>query len=392
MRFLFFALLALALGLGISLLAQHDPGHVLFSYRGWSVETSLSLFLIVLALCFTLFYLLLRILWTVWHMPLGLARWQRQRKLERARRVTNTGLIALAEGNWSRAEKRLSSTAKDSDTPLINYLGAARAAQKLGAETRRDHYLAEAYRSMPEAKLAIGLTQTDLQLSQGQLEQALASLRELSRIAPRHVYVLYLLKKLYERLRSWDDLEQLLPALRRHHVLQGEALAKFEQTLYRQRLASTHRLDELQRYWDTIPKAIRHQPETLHLYLQQLIKQGAHDEADKQLQHFLKKDFNAALIRLCGQLQSGDANAQLQTLEYWLKTHTQHPELLLAAGRLSLRNQLWGKARSYLEASLGLEDRAETRHELAELLIKLDERDKALELYQGMGKMMRLEG
>ena len=386
MRFLFAALLALALGTGLTLMAQQDPGHVLLRYQGWSVETSLSLFLLGLVLCFGLFYLALRLLWGVWHMPVVLGRWQRQRRLLRAHRLTNSGLIALAEGNWQRAEKRLGRAAKRSDTPLINYLGAARAAQKLGAESRRDDYLAQASRSMPEAKLAIGLTQADLQLSQGQLEQALASLRELSRIAPRHVYVLHLLKKLYERLQSWEDLEQLLPLLRRHHVLQGEALAQFEQRLCLHLLGSAKNTEQLQQRWENCPKALRQQPILLQPYVQQLLHFSADDEAENQLQQFLRKHFDAGLIRLYGQQQSGDANAQLATLEHWLKEYPQHAELLLAAGRLSLRNQLWGKARSYLEASMGLDDRAETRRELAELLLRLDEREQALELYRGMGQ------
>lgn len=382
MRLLFGALLALALGVGVILLAQQDPGYISLHYRGWLVETSLSVFLLVLLVGFVLFYIALRLLWRLWDLPASLLRLYRRYRRTRAQKLSNTGLIALAEGNWRRAEKRLSRAAADSDTPLINYLGAARAAQKQQAEGRRDRYLAQAYRSMPEAKLAIGLTQADLQLSQGQLEQALASLRELSRIAPRHVYVLYLLKKLYEKLQSWDDLAQLLPALRRHHVLEGEALTQFEQQLYQRLLESAQDITTLHARWQDTPKAWRQHAEVLHHYISRLFALGEQAEAEGELQPFLKKHFDAPLVRLYGQLQGGDATARLHLLEQWLKSHPQHPELLLAAARQSLQSELWGKARSYLEASLGMDERRETRRELAELMIKLGEQEQALALYR----------
>ena len=382
MRFLFAALLALAAGVGLTLLAQHDPGYVLLRYRGWSVESSLTVLLGGLLLAFVVFYLLLRLLWTLWHLPVSLLAWWRYYQQRRAQRRTNSGLIALAEGHWTRAEKRLAKGAAYSDTPLINYLGAARAAQKLGSKERRDAYLAQAYRSMPEAKLAVGLTQADLQLSQGQLEQALASLRELQRFAPRHVYVLYLLKKLYERLQSWEDLRLLLPELRRHHVLRGEALERFELNLYQHWLADSKDLAELRVRWQEIAKGLRQQPTLLASYAELLLAQKAWQDAEQVLQPYLKKHYHAGLARLYGQLSQGEPNQHLVFLERWLEAHGEDPELLLACGRLSRQEQLWGKARSYLEASLAREERQETRRELAELLIQLGEKDQALTLYR----------
>jgi len=256
MRFLFAAILVLAVTTGLTLLAQRDPGYVLISYGGWSMETSLSLLLAALAISFAVLYLVVRLLSGTWHMPLRLAYWQRQRRALRARRRTNRGLIALAEGNWSRAERDLSRAANNSDTPLINYLGAARAAQKQDAEDRRDQYLSQAYESMPDAELAVGLTQADVQLSQGQTEQALATLRHLRTIAPKHAHVLYLLKKLYEKLQSWDDLLDLLPELKRYHVLDPSELEALEHRIHRQRLAtSANELETLKSCWNEIPNA-----------------------------------------------------------------------------------------------------------------------------------------
>ena len=63
--------------------------------------------------------------------------------------------------------------------PLINYLGAAKAAQEQGAFERRDNLLQKAYRVAPEADLAIGLTQAELEIEQHQFEHAMATLNHL---------------------------------------------------------------------------------------------------------------------------------------------------------------------------------------------------------------------
>lgn len=382
MRLLFAAILVLGASIGLTLIAQRDPGYVLINYAGWSVESSLSLFLLALAVGFTAVYLAIRLLSGTWHLPMRLGYWQRQRRAMRARLRTNRGLIALAEGNWAKAERLLSRAAKSSDTPLINYLGAARAAQKQQSAQRRDQYLSEAYQSMPDAELAVGLTQADVQLSQGQAEQALATLRHLRSIAPKHAYVLYLLKKLYEKLQSWDDLRDLLPELRRHHVLDAEALAALEHRIHRMRLsAAGESVERLQQCWQQVPKALHHAPDLIHSYADQLRNLDAGDEAEQVLREYLKKHWEPQLARLYGQVQGADPNQQLGVAEHWLKDHEHHPELLLACGRLSLRNKLWGKARSYLEASLGMEARAETCCELGNLLQQLGEKDKAAEYF-----------
>jgi HemY protein len=383
MRFLFAALLVLAATIGLTLVAQRDPGYVLLSYSGWSVETSLGLFLAALAIAFALLYFTIRLLAGTFHLPLRLGGWQRRRHAARARRRTNRGLIALAEGNWPRAERDLSRAAKTSDTPLINYLGAARAAQKQDAEDRRDQYLSQAYESMPDAELAVGLTQADVQLSQGQLEQALATLRHLRGIAPKHTYVLYLLKKLYEKLESWDDLHDLLPELRRHHILNPSELEALEHRVCRMRLTlAGDSLESLQQYWETLPKALRHTPDLVHDYAARLIPLNAEQQAEEILREALKKQWDPQLVRLYGQVRGADLNLQLTTAEHGLKEHENHPELLLALSRLCLHNQLWGKARSYLEASLGMEQRAETYCELGNLLQQMGETEKAAQHFR----------
>ena len=56
--------------------------------------------------------------------------------------------------------------------------------------------------------------------------------------------------------------------------------------------------------------------------------------------------------------------------------------LLLATARLCMQNQLWGKARSYLETSLGLRPEATAYRVYGRLLDKMGESDAATEAYR----------
>ncbi len=378
MRRLFLALLVLAAAVLLGLQAQQDSGYVLLAYGKWTLETSLTFFVGLLLALFIASHVLWRWLVNTWHLPERLYHWRQQRRRERARKATQKGLIALAEGSWQEAERQLSRFADLSDTPLLNYLGAARAAQKLGSDTRRDNYLSRAHLSMPDAELAVGLTQAEVQLSQGQAEQALATLRHLHALAPKHTHVLYLLRRLYEQLGSWSDLRALLPELRRHNVLPKERLDTLERQLHCQLLAACgDDITALRRCWGDVPRQLHHDPELLHNYTVSLRRLGHSAEAEPLLREALKRQWDNGLIRLYGLIDGDDPARQLRSAEAWLKERPHQADLLLALGRLALRSQLWGKARSYLEASVDNDARPESYCELGNLLHQLGEAEKA---------------
>jgi HemY protein len=68
---------------------------------------------------------------------------------------------------------------------------------------------------------------------------------------------------------------------------------------------------------------------------------------------------------------------QLETAERWLANHNQDAMLLYALGRICERQQLWGKAQTYLEASLALDNHWRAHVALGELLASLARNDEA---------------
>ncbi len=389
MRYLFYVLVVLVATVAVALLVQGDTGYVLINYGQWSIESSLTLAILLLVVGFLLLYTAIRLIGAALGVPARLHAWRRNRRTLRARRTMVRGLTALAEGHWLKAERDLSRYAEHSETPLLNYLGAARAAQQLGDESRRDHYLSMAHRSDSEGELAVGVTQAELQMESGQLEQALATVMHLRGVTPKNVHVLLLLRRLYERLASWEELAQLLPELRKRKVLEEDEADALERQVYSALLKYAHehgKLEQLRAVWERTPRYLRQKPEVVTVYVRGLLALGGGDEAEELLADTVRRHWDPELVRLYGLAESKNPTQQLATAEEWLKRHQRHPLLLLTLGRVAIRAQLWGKARSYLEASVGMEARPEAYRVLGELLERLGEADKAREFYhKGLG-------
>ncbi len=385
MKWLFGTLFILLIATSLSLLAYQDPGYVIIAWGYKSAELSLSLFIILTVISFSLVYFLLRILVIGWNMPSAFQQWRDRQKVLRARRDTNKGLIELAQGNWSRAERYLLRHVNKSDTPLLNYLSAARAAQKLSASDRRDNYLGLAHKSMQGSGFAVQLTQAELQLVQGQLEQSLATLVQLHSASPKHPHVLFLLARIYQMLRSWPDLKKILPDLKKYRILEPTQLQQLELLVHRELItAATQRgkVDELRSVWQQVPKALRQDVSLTQHYVCCLLTLNDHNAAEVVVREALKRNWDMQLVYLYGLIEAKDSDKQLATVEGWLKANENNPILLLTAGRLSKRNQLWGKAQSYLDASLGIQPRSDTYKELGQLMEQLDETEKASEYFR----------
>jgi len=379
-------LAAAALTLG----AMQDRGYVLINYHGWTVESSLITWMILLIVLFIVLHVGLRFIYKLWSVPRDLHQWRRQRRGDRANKALLSGLVAITEGRWQEAEKDVIKFANDSTSPLLNYLTAARAAHELNEFDRRNRYLTLASQSSNASDLAVKLTQAQLQYNQHHLEQALATLQHVQQAQPKHKTVTKTLAKLYGELGDWASLVSLIPQLRKHKVLAPDEIDKMEKQAYINLIndSADSKAQSLSQVWYRIPADMQHNLELLTSYIKQLLKQGGSDVAEPLIRNALKRQWSDELVHLYGLIDGADAKSQLEHGENWLQLHENNAVLLLTLGRLSLRNRLWGKARNYFEASIGAGGPAEAYNELGHLLENLGETQAATRYYrEGLAKL-----
>ena len=381
MKWLMLALLALIASVAVALAALPDPGYVLIGFGTYSVETSLLVLLVILAVS----YVALRLLAGFFHVPARVQNWEHRRHDRRLHSLYDEAIVELMEGRIERAERRLARLLKSTQAPVHAYLSAARAASQLGHDDRRDQYLKLAQQRHPSAEKAVAYTQAELQLSKSQLDQAQTTLTRLQMLAPRSEQTLRLLMKLYVQQQDWGNLRELLPDLRRSKLLSTSQWQPLAVEVYREQVATfsaAEDADTLRTGWKQLPNTVQQDEGLMSMYIEQLMRLGALKQAEQLLVTQLKHSWNQRLVYLFGDLQAADGNKQQDIAERWLAQHQQDPVLLLTLGKISIRNQLWGKARGYLENSIEQQATAEAYRLLGSLLERLDERDRASDCYR----------
>ena len=385
-RLLFISLVFLIAAVYLALVAKEDPGYALLSHGEWSVEGTMVLLIGVLSAFICGILLMVYLLVKTIQFPGQLGHWSQGRKTVKAIKNCNRGYIELAEGNWREAEKHLRKSANNSGMPILNFLAAARAAQEQGSQRRRDNYLLQAHKSDPQADIAIGLTQAELQIKDGQAEQALATLMHLRTVAPKHKQVLKMLFGIYQQLNSWKDLQALLPELRKSNIFEHHMLSQFEQSLSKQLMKQAlqeKNLGNLKAIWNRMPRQTRNNADMIYFYCQLLLSVGEKELVIELIKEGLKHHWHTSLILLYGLAKEKDVVKQLETAESWLSDNGRSAELLLTLGRLSISNQLWGKARDYLNESLSVAPRTDTYQTLGELFEKhLNDSVEAMNCYR----------
>lgn len=370
-----YAALALLVGALLATALLVDPGYVAFAAQGRLLAMSLPAFALLLILGYFVIRLLLRLLQA--RRLMKHARMERQR--ERGRRQLVRGLLELSEGHWAAAEQTLTRSARDSESPVAHYLAAARAAELLGENQRRDAWLATALDVAPEHRAAVLITHAEMYLKHNQLKAALATLEQLDASGHQNERGLILMARIYRQLGDWQRLSALEPRLRALPQVDKALLDDLVAQIYLDRLkacATAADSKQLHEAWQSLPKSLAKRADVAVAYARAAMACREHGLAEKVLRDLLNEQWDENAMLAYGELELAEPLDSLQCAEKWLSRRSSDATLLLACARLCIRNELYGKARSYLEASLAIRPRLETYQILANLLEQLGETER----------------
>jgi len=345
-----------------------------------SITLTSTTALIAIILGFIAIYVLIALLKTLFGLRKRIRNHRRAKLVKKAKDELTGGLIQFTEGRWDKSEQMLLDSVKFSETPLLNYLAAARAAHMQEAYERRDAYLKAASEQGEEAEVAVAVSQADMQFNSGQFEQARATLVHLLESNPKHPYAIKLLAKVYYQQEDWSNLFDLLPELEKQSLIKKSDLEKFEVTALSgifHMLAGKKEVSQIQALWKKLPANIREKPKAILLYCKALSEAGDDAASDKFLIAALNKSWDEGLIERYGLIKHQNLGKAIKQGEKWLVEHERSPMLLLALARLNRQYQLWGKSKTFYNSSLNFSPSAPVYLELAELLEELGEHENA---------------
>ncbi|MEI7842368.1 MAG: heme biosynthesis HemY N-terminal domain-containing protein [Gallionellaceae bacterium] len=381
MKSLIWLLVLFAAAVAITL-AAHNPGYVQVVYPPYRIELSLTLFAFGLLALFTVGYLAVRLIFAALALPAYVRAFREKRAESKGRESMMEALTAFFEGRFAAAEKAAVRSIELGEKSALNPIIAARAAHELHEFEKRDAYLADAEsKNVGEATMRL-MAKTEFQLDQKQPQFALNSLKELGDAGGKHVGALTLELKAQQQSRNWDAVLDVATQLEKRNAIDETLATQLRQQAWIEKLlVPNHDIAMMRSLWKSIPSEFKRRPKIAATAAKTFFK--LHDEisAGKILVESLNAQWDSDLVALYGDCQADDCVVQIDQAERWLKVHSSDAGLLLALGKLCLKQGLWGKAQSYLDASISLRPSREGYTALGRLAEKLDKKEQAFNYY-----------
>ncbi|MDY0071929.1 MAG: heme biosynthesis HemY N-terminal domain-containing protein [Thauera sp.] len=397
MRALIWLIGIFAAAAAVAMFAAQNEGYVLLVAPPWRLQLSLNLLVVIIVAGFVLTYLTVRLLRRTLQLPGQVARWRERRRRERAGRALTDSVSALFEGRYLQSLKCAERAYGEGEGGAMAALVAARASHALQDDDRYRTWLEHSTRNNRQAEVARLMTEAELAIEAGRYQEAEERLAILREKGQQHVAMLRLEARAAFARGEWASFITSLRQLRKNRGISEEMAAPL---LRRAHVHSMRGLagdgEALAAYWKEIPAQELQDRELIERVLPLLAETGRGELARKQVERLLDEGWDSELARQYAYCAAGEGEgsvrACLQKAEAWLKQQPRDAGLLFALGQLCISAQLWGKAQSYLEASVRFQPTIEAHLALARLLEKVDRPQEAQACYRAAAEMVASKG
>jgi len=363
--------------------ASHNPAYLILVYPPYRIELSLTLFISLLLLFFIFGYGLVRLILSAVQLTEYVRKFRIERAQAKARELLDESLGAFFEGRYAAAEKASARAMELGDTSALHPIIAARSAHELREYEKRDIYLSADGEKTPGNSTMRLMAIAKFKLDQHDPHAALNVLSELRDSGIKdHAGALTLELKAQQQAGDWDEVLNVLDQLEKREEIDVTTAAQFRQQAWLEKINRQGDLAGLISCLKNIPTDFKRRGKIAATAAQALIQHDGCQEAQQLLSDSLNAMWDSELVALYGDCQSGDVVAQIEQAEKWLNQHRNDAGLLLALGKLCLHQHLWGKAQSYLDASISISPSHAAYTALGQLAEQLGQSDKAFKYYQ----------
>ena len=379
MKWLFAFLLLLAIAVAAALAGGFSKGYVLLVYPPYRLEMALSFVIVALSVGFLALYGFLRLAFRTLQLPRQVRDYRLRRARSRARNAMDQALTAYFEGHYRRAEKFAAIALKLQESPALSAVVAARAAHEQRNIEARDNYLKAAEIAAPESRLLQLIAQAEFFVEDRRAREALDVLEAAKLIAPRNPAVMRLEVRAHSAAKNWSQVLDCLAQLHKYKDFDRKQMEPLRVNALRESLAAkTHDSTSLKEFWRKMSAADRLDAGLVDAGARAFIALGMGVDAQEVVERALANQWDSDLALLYADVPSEKPLTQIERAESWLKSHPNDATLLLALGKLCAAEKLWGKAQSYIEASLSVEPSRAAHAAYAQLMDKMGKPEEAL--------------
>lgn len=334
-RMIIIALLLTAVVLGLYLgpeLLEYD-GYILIVMEGGTLQLSVFGFLLSL-IAITLGGWATFILGRYSFRAItGSSKWLSGLSSRRRKLALTNGLTYLFSEDFESAKTTLKKI-ENHDFDGINLLAAAQAENSLGNVTSARELWHQASQYKPSF-IAATVALCRSYLATDESSKALQLIGELPEKHHNEPVVVKTWALCLESARKWSELKERLPKwkkpLGKEFVVWQQKTAKgtFAE------IASKEGAIELKKNWKSLPRASRKDVGQQAAYIQLLIEQGMHNDAEDLLIEYQKNNPLPQLLPLFRQLRLPNPSATIKKLEGWIKQDDTNGELYSILGHVA---------------------------------------------------------
>jgi HemY protein len=372
MRQLFWFIIIAALAVAAAMFLRQDAGYVVVVTPPYRIEVSLTLAVAGIVVAFLVLYGLLRLVSHTLRMPAQVSQLRKRWRQNRGREALRGAMQTLLEGRYAKSQKLARRAYELDEAPALAALTGARAAHQMRDKEERERWLERAAGAAGDSIEARLATRAELLLDERRFEEARAVLRELDAKGPKQIATMRLLMRAEQGLQHWDEVLRIVRLLEKRGALAPETAESLRitatvETLKRKAVD----IETLQAFWSDLPTAERREPRVAATAARQFLALGGCKQAHRVLTDVISREWVPELVLLFAECHDEDALQRIEQAEKWLKERPHDASLLLALGKLCAYQELWGKAQSYLEASLSQTASRATHLELARLFDRI---------------------
>jgi len=357
-----------------------DSGYVFVEFNGWVIEMnvwSLSLSLIFIFVGFMIINLLIKASIAA---ASGSRNWLGNWGNRKKQKAFTAGLIALAETNYLIARENFHKIEND-DFDGINLLAAAEAEMQLGQPQQAKSYwrMATTYE---KSALAANLCLIRDALQRHQPDEAITLIQSLSEKQQTQTPILKLWAQALGQAGKWQELKDKLKGWKKALGNDYESLMQQASKGNFAEIASKEGAGQLKQNWQSLSRATRKDPAQQAAYIQQLIDQGMHVDAEHALVEYQSSAPHPLLVTLFKQIKLPNPASAIKKLEGWLKKDDLNVELLSTLGHIAFNANDKLLAEKALAKAIKLGNRQEDLILMASIKESQDDQKQALQLYK----------
>ena len=291
------------------------------------------------------------------------------------------GLVALDEANYVEAEKQLANVS-DGKFSGVELLAAAQAANNLGHADKAVSLWEKAQKENA-SRLAATIHLIEHHIQHGDASEAIVLIKQLPEKEQKNERVVTLWVQALAESGQWQQLKDNLAGWKKQLSPEDYQywMKQTAQGFYAE-LASKEGANPLKQYWQSLPRKTRNDPAQQSAYIEQLIGQGMHKDAEESLLSFQSKQPHPLLAPLFRQLRLTNPTATIKCLETWLKKDNDNAELLSILGQVAFNAKDWDLAERALAKAIRLSSDTKDILLLARVKEQQEDPSQALALYK----------